>query len=58
VSIWLLLHQSLGTSLYLLVRTAAVAVITGAAVSVSIYTFRRVLRRLHSDAPADGASPA
>jgi hypothetical protein len=51
VSIWLLLHQSVGT--YLLVRTTAVAVITGLAVAISVYAFRRVLRRLHQDpAPA------
>ncbi|GLW04883.1 hypothetical protein Misp01_00130 [Microtetraspora sp. NBRC 13810] len=47
VSIWLLLHQSFGS--YLLVRTAAVAVISGLAVAVSVYTFRRVLRHLHQD---------
>ncbi|MDH2430139.1 VC0807 family protein [Sphaerisporangium sp. TRM90804] len=56
VSIWLLLHQSIGT--YLLVRTSVVAAISGAAVAVSIYAFRRVLRRLHTDpavpAPAAG----
>ncbi|MCG5218999.1 VC0807 family protein [Streptosporangium sp. KLBMP 9127] len=56
VSIWLLLHQSVGT--YLLVRTAAVAVISGLAVSVSIYAFRRVLRKLHHDTPAKAISPA
>lgn len=50
VSIWLLLHQSIGT--YLLVRTSVVAAISGVAVGVSIYAFRRVLRRLHADAPA------
>ncbi|WP_248960610.1 VC0807 family protein [Sphaerisporangium perillae] len=49
VSIWLLLHQSIGT--YLLVRTSVVAAISGVAVGVSIYAFRRVLRRLHADAP-------
>ncbi|MFJ2034202.1 VC0807 family protein [Streptosporangium sp. NPDC087985] len=51
VSIWLLLHQSIGT--YLLVRTSVVALISGLAVAVSLYTFRRVLRRLtHDPAPA------
>ncbi|MET8146619.1 VC0807 family protein [Sphaerisporangium sp. NPDC005288] len=50
VSIWLLLHQSIGT--YLLVRTSVVAAISGVAVGVSIYAFRRVLHRLHADAPA------
>jgi hypothetical protein len=49
VSIWLLLHQSIGT--YLLVRTSVVAAISGVAVGISIYAFRRVLRRLHADAP-------
>ncbi|WP_250563442.1 DUF3159 domain-containing protein [Sphaerisporangium fuscum] len=50
VSIWLLLHQSIGT--YLLVRTSVVAAISCAAVGVSIYAFRRVLRRMHTDSPA------
>ncbi|RGA02814.1 DUF3159 domain-containing protein [Microbispora triticiradicis] len=50
VSIWLLLHQSIGT--YLLVRTTAVAVITGIAFLASVWAFRRVLRRLHTEAPA------
>jgi hypothetical protein len=49
MSIWLLLHQSIRT--YLLVRTSAVAVISGLAVTVSIFAFRRVLRRLHVEAP-------
>lgn len=59
VSIWLLLHESIGT--YLLVRTSAVAVISGLAVAFSLYTFRRVLRRLHYDplaTPAVAAPPA
>jgi hypothetical protein len=47
VSIWLLLHESIGT--YLLVRTSTVAVISGLAVAFSLYAFRRVLRRLHYD---------
>ncbi|WP_433253572.1 VC0807 family protein [Streptosporangium sp. CA-135522] len=47
VSIWLLLHQSIGT--YLLVRTSVVALISGLAVAVSVYAFRRVLRRLHHE---------
>ncbi|GAA2860724.1 hypothetical protein GCM10010517_19380 [Streptosporangium fragile] len=47
VSIWLLLHQSIGS--YLLVRTAAVAAISGLAIAFSLYAFRRVLRRLHHD---------
>ncbi|MEU0521433.1 VC0807 family protein [Streptosporangium sp. NPDC006007] len=45
VSIWLLLHESIGT--YLLVRTSVVALISGLAAAVSIYAFRRVLGRLH-----------
>ncbi|GII91466.1 VC0807 family protein [Sinosporangium siamense] len=48
VSIWLLLEASLGSS-YLLVRTGAVAVISGLAITFSIYAFRRVLRRLHAE---------
>jgi hypothetical protein len=50
VSIWLLLHQSIGT--YLLVRTAAVAVISGLAFLGSAWAFRRVLHRLHAETPA------
>ncbi|GII61793.1 hypothetical protein Skr01_18780 [Sphaerisporangium krabiense] len=49
VSIWLLLHQSVGT--YLLVRTGVVAAISGVAIAVSVYAFRRVLGRLHADMP-------
>ncbi|RCG30729.1 DUF3159 domain-containing protein [Sphaerisporangium album] len=56
VSIWLLLHQSIGT--YLLVRTAVVAAISGVAVGISIYAFRRVLRRLHTDTPRPRALTA
>ncbi|GAA3508727.1 intracellular septation protein A [Streptosporangium album] len=57
VSIWLLVHQSVGT--YLLVRTSVVALISGLAVAVSVYAFRRVLRRLHHDqAPALTSAPA
>ncbi|GII05935.1 VC0807 family protein [Planobispora takensis] len=55
VSIWLLLHQSIGT--YLLIRTSAVAAITGLAAAVSIYAFRRVLGRLHHE-PAPAAITA
>ncbi|GAA3098620.1 VC0807 family protein [Streptosporangium carneum] len=55
VSIWLLLHQSIGT--YLLVRTSVVALISGLAAAVSVYAFRRVLRRLHHD-PAPAALTA
>jgi hypothetical protein len=54
VSIWLLLHQSIGT--YLLVRTSVVAVISGVAVAVSIYAFRRVLGRLHEPPALPAAS--
>ncbi|MEU4829329.1 VC0807 family protein [Streptosporangium sp. NPDC023615] len=54
VSIWLLLHQSIGT--YLLVRTATVAAISGLAVLFSVIAFRRVLGRLHQDpVPAPSA---
>ncbi|MBG0812846.1 VC0807 family protein [Planomonospora sp. ID82291] len=53
VSIWLLIQQSVGSQLlvgpYLLIRTTAVAVITGLAAVVSVCAFRRVLRRLHHD---------
>ncbi|MEV8637707.1 VC0807 family protein [Streptosporangium sp. NPDC051023] len=55
VSIWLLLHESIGT--YLLVRTSVVALISGLAAAVSVYAFRRVLRRLHHD-PASAALTA
>ncbi|GGL32370.1 VC0807 family protein [Planomonospora parontospora] len=53
VSIWLLIQQSVGSQLlvgpYLLIRTTTVAVITGLAAAVSVYAFRRVLRRLQQD---------
>ncbi|MFF5213311.1 VC0807 family protein [Streptosporangium sp. NPDC000396] len=54
VSIWLLLHQSIGT--YLLVRTSAVALISGLAAAVSLYAFRRVLGRLHHEPAATPAA--
>ncbi|MCT9929242.1 DUF3159 domain-containing protein [Planotetraspora sp. A-T 1434] len=47
VSIWLLLHQSIGS--YLLIRTTAVAVISSLAFVGSAWAFRRVLQRLHSE---------
>ncbi|MER7134082.1 VC0807 family protein [Streptosporangium saharense] len=56
VSIWLLLHQSIGT--YLLVRTSVVALISGLAAAVSVYAFRRVLRRLSTPSPAGETAPA
>ncbi|MET9069360.1 VC0807 family protein [Streptosporangium sandarakinum] len=56
VSIWLLLHQSIGA--YLLVRTSVVALISGAAIAFSVWAFRRVLHRLHSaSTPALPATP-
>ncbi|WP_449064906.1 VC0807 family protein [Planomonospora algeriensis] len=58
VSIWLLIQQSVGSQLlvgpYLLIRTTAVALITGLAAVVSVYAFRRVLHRLQQD-PAPSA---
>ncbi len=56
VSIWLLLHQSIGT--YLLVRTTVVAVISGLAFAGSAWAFRRVLHRLNTEAPATSKAPA
>ncbi|GAA4595249.1 hypothetical protein GCM10023194_64200 [Planotetraspora phitsanulokensis] len=56
VSIWLLLHQSIET--YLLVRTAAVATISGIAFVGSAWAFRRVLGRLHAETPAIAAPAA
>jgi hypothetical protein len=44
VSIWLALHESLGT--FMLLRTSAVALISGFAITFSIFAFRRLLRRL------------
>ncbi|MFE3450749.1 VC0807 family protein [Nonomuraea sp. NPDC059194] len=49
VSIWLAIHQTLGT--YFLMRTSAVAAISGLAIAFSLWAFKRVLRRLHH-APA------
>ncbi|GGO15755.1 hypothetical protein GCM10010116_31680 [Microbispora rosea subsp. aerata] len=50
MSIWLLLNQPIAD--YLIMRTAAVAVVTGLAFLGSVWAFRRVLRRLHTEAPA------
>lgn len=50
VSIWLVLHQSLEG--YLLVRTAAVAAITGVAFAGSVWAFKRVLHRMHAEPAA------
>ncbi|SDG58920.1 Protein of unknown function [Sinosporangium album] len=47
VSIWILVQES--TAFYLVVRTSAVAVISGMAIAFSIWAFRRVLHRLHAD---------
>jgi len=49
MSIWLLLNQSIGT--YLIVRTAAVAVVSGTAAAFSVLAFLRLLRRLHVEPP-------
>jgi hypothetical protein len=56
VSIWLLLHNSIAQ--YVLIRPVTVALISGAAIGVSIYAFRRVLHRLHHDAPVKAITPA
>ncbi|MER6942398.1 VC0807 family protein [Nonomuraea sp. NPDC000554] len=45
VSIWLAVHESLGT--FMLLRTSAVAVISGLAITFSIFAFKRLLHRLH-----------
>lgn len=45
VSIWLALHESLGT--FMLLRTSAVAVMSGLAITFSIFAFKRLLHRLH-----------
>ncbi|MDF5752759.1 VC0807 family protein [Spongiactinospora sp. TRM90649] len=68
VSIWLLLHQSIGQSIgrsleqsvgdYLLVRTAIVALISGTAIGISVWAFRRLLRRLNHESHAKAAIPA
>lgn len=49
VSIWLALNEPLGT--FMLLRTSAVAAISGLAIAFSLVAFKRVLRRLHH-APA------
>jgi hypothetical protein len=54
MSIWLLLHQSIGT--YLLVRTTAVAIISSLAFAGSVWAFRRMLHRLHAETPAAQAA--
>ncbi|GAA0428463.1 hypothetical protein Acor_71340 [Acrocarpospora corrugata] len=50
VSIWLLVHQSIAA--YPITRALIVAVITGLAFLGSVWAFRRVLSRLHVEAPA------
>ncbi|WP_113703114.1 VC0807 family protein [Nonomuraea lactucae] len=45
VSIWLALHETIGT--FMLLRTSAVALISGCAITFSVIAFKRVLRRLH-----------
>ncbi|NUR84467.1 MAG: hypothetical protein HOY71_10320 [Nonomuraea sp.] len=45
VSIWLALHETLGT--FMLLRTSAVAVMSGLAITFSIFAFKRLLHRLH-----------
>lgn len=45
VSIWLALHETLGT--FMLLRTSMVAAISGLAIVFSLFAFKRVLRRLH-----------
>ncbi|MEW9555186.1 VC0807 family protein [Nonomuraea sp. NPDC050783] len=49
LSIALAVYESLGGSLgaFMLLRTSAVAVISGLAITFSIWAFKRVLRRLH-----------
>ncbi|MFG1707716.1 VC0807 family protein [Nonomuraea sp. M3C6] len=49
VSILLAVYESLAGSLgsFMVLRTSAVAVISGLAITVSIFAFKRLLRRLH-----------
>ncbi|MET8988762.1 VC0807 family protein [Nonomuraea wenchangensis] len=49
LSIALAVYESLGGSLgaFMILRTSAVAVISGLAIAFSIWAFKRVLRRLH-----------
>jgi hypothetical protein len=49
LSIALAVYESLAGSLggYMLLRTSAVAVISGLAITISIFGFKRLLRRLH-----------
>ncbi|MEV0969548.1 VC0807 family protein [Microtetraspora glauca] len=49
-NIWLLMNQSIGS--FLLLRTIAMVAVTGLAIAVSVWGFRRVLHRLHLDTPA------
>ncbi|GLX02808.1 VC0807 family protein [Microtetraspora sp. NBRC 16547] len=49
-NIWLLLNQSVGS--FMLLRTVAMVAVTGLAIAVSAWGFRRVLHRLHLDTPA------
>ncbi|WP_066940955.1 VC0807 family protein [Microtetraspora fusca] len=47
-NIWLLLNESIGS--FLLLRTVAMVAVTALAIGVSVWGFRRVLRRLSLDA--------
>jgi hypothetical protein len=47
ITLWLLLSQSIGVFLW--VRTGVVAALGAAAISVSIISFRRLLRRMNAD---------
>jgi hypothetical protein len=50
ISLWLLLHQSIG--FFLWVRTSFVAVLGAAAVAVSVLGFRRLLRNVNAEPAA------
>ncbi|WP_067184222.1 VC0807 family protein [Microtetraspora niveoalba] len=53
-NIWLLLNESIGG--FLLLRTVAMVAITGLAIAVSVWGFRRALRHLRLDTPAAPAA--
>ncbi|MEU4703567.1 VC0807 family protein [Nonomuraea dietziae] len=50
VSILLYIHESAMIGVYMLMRTSAVAAISGLAIAFSLWAFKRVLRRLHTPA--------
>ena len=56
ITLWLLLSQSIGVFLW--VRTGVVAALGAAAIGVSVFGFRRLLRHVNAESGPAGAEPA